>query len=364
MGEEYAAFHYLAHDTPEHTRVVHVEARKPLTFHELYSPRGEGAPILIGIREKSFWRTRDTIKFYFYECRAHKFMIITCKDIASKDGTAFKTILINLEILYKILDMKKRGLIGDEDDDEVDDSKDISNGLKFKSQKVFQDDDSLHKTAIDYLEKRLNISADPVDWPGFDEEIWKAELVAQTATEADLAAQTTDDILDDDNDLNDTATSNGNNQPQPNSPQRTGRAALIAPELSADVSRQLKPIGNERMVVFTLLHDDKETIELPVELLITFKVDLSGIEETQLKLQPAINISANGKGGSSTNTPVLSRAESKEEAAALLALAAVDLDEEEQVPAGLSQSKQKPIGKSPSKTPTDRGSRKVTPSKA
>ena len=94
-------------------------------------------------------------------------MIISCVDVSSKEGKAFKTILVNLELLYSILELRRRTVNDADEGDEGDEEGDVSGGIKFKSQKKLGDDASLHKACIEYLEKRLNIGTDPVDWPHF-----------------------------------------------------------------------------------------------------------------------------------------------------------------------------------------------------
>ena len=343
-GDEYAAFHYLGHKTPQHNRVVHEAAKPPLTFDELYSPRdGEGgdaagAPVLIGTKEKSFWRTRDTIKFNFYECRAKKVMIITCLDVSSKKGVAFKTLLIDLAILYSVLEEKKNASDdnNNKNDDDGDEEERIKrpNGILFKSQKFYKEDAKIHKAALEYLEKRLNIGADPIDWPGFDEKVYFADEASKKAAEE----------VDNENEKENEVECEMSNRTE------TRSDSAIAPELSADASRTLKPQGSERMAVITMLHDDKETLELSVELINTLQVNISSIDPMLLKLTPtSLNAAA---------IPALNRAESvsKEEEDK-----SNELDEDIEVPA-LSKTKAKPTPEnSPVKKSPKNGNTKVTP---
>ncbi len=237
MGE-YAAFPYQNHKPPEHTRVFHVEARKPLTFHELYSPRGEsGAPVRIGACEKLYWRTRDRIAFSFYECRAEKILIITCKDVSLPSGTTFKTILVDLETLYFELDQRKRGIEPPEP-------------LLFKTNKGILTDVELHKAAIDHLLARLNISEEPLCWPVFNEATWSRVNPLQ--------------------------------QGMSSSP--TPLAGTISSPDGADEKCVVAP--KERMLTLSQLALDKAPLEIPIEVLSMLNVNTSGIEH--LKVKPSV----------------------------------------------------------------------------
>jgi hypothetical protein len=263
MGDEYAAFHYLGHKTPEHQKAFLVTVKKPLSFDELYSPRdSNNEPILIGTKEKSFWRTRDSIAFNFYECRAKKVLIITCKDMASKNKDALKTILINLEILYKIFETKKKNT--NENDNDDNDNEIESNNIQFKSQKIIQDDETLWKATIDFLEKRLFITAELIEWPSFNESLYMAEQEKSKLIN-DSEIEDKSGIIVDSINSNDVIKNNVEFD-------------------SEDLSNQIKPILGERMVVLTMLHDDKDKIELPIELLSILEVDISNIDSNELKL--------------------------------------------------------------------------------
>jgi len=263
MGE-YEAFPYQNHKAPVHTRVFHVEAKKALTFDELYSPRGEGgAPVNIGTSEKSYWRTRDRISFTFWECRKQKVMIITCKDVSSAAGEAFKTIVVNLETLYREIDQRKRAVDPPEE-------------LLFKANKGLQTDAELHKAAIEHLLNRLNIVEEPQPWPSFDEVAWLAQraAAARPPPEDPEAGEEAEGEEED---------------PAPKKPVPALEAAAVAaeavPGAAGEAVLEAAPAGPyERMATLTLLSADTITLEMPVEALRVLKVDLAGIDATQLKL--------------------------------------------------------------------------------
>ena len=263
MGE-YEAFPYQNHKAPVHTRVFHVEAKKALTFDELYSPRGEGgAPVNIGTSEKSYWRTRDRISFTFWECRKQKVMIITCKDVSSAAGVAFKTIVVNLETLYREIDQRKRAVDPPEE-------------LLFKANKGLQTDVELHKAAIEHLLNRLNIVEEPQPWPSFDEVAWLAQRAAAALPPPE------DPVADEE-------AEGEEEDPVPKklvpALEAAAAAAEAVPDTAGEAERKAAPDGPyERMVTLTLLSADTITLEMPVEALRVFKVDLAGIDATQLKL--------------------------------------------------------------------------------
>lgn len=147
MGDEYAAFHYLCHkEAPVVGRVQFVSGPKPLSFEELYSPRDKRNVLHKG--EKSYWRTRDRIEYCLIEDRKMKLMVITCKNLETKE--TFRTIFLKLDVLYFEVEAKARG---DRD------------ALTKKSDKGLQDDKALHKAVVDYCLARLNIKAEPMPWP-------------------------------------------------------------------------------------------------------------------------------------------------------------------------------------------------------
>jgi len=287
MGE-YEAFPYQNHKAPVHTRIFHVEAKKPLTFDELYSPRGDGgAPVNIGTTEKSYWRTRDRVSFSFWECRAQKVIIITCKDVSSAAGVAFKTIVVNLEVLYKELDQRKRGVDPPEE-------------LLFKANKGLQTDAELHKAAIAHLSNRLNIVEEPRLWPAFDEAAWLAERAVAAVSAAKKDAQ---------------AGENGEEADAP--PKKPAAAAAPVAALDgisagaaagAAEAAAAVPAPLERMVTLNTLSADTITLEMPVEALRVLKVHLAGIEETLLKLEStaatAAAVAAKAKAAAAGAAPV------------------------------------------------------------
>ena len=105
-GEEYKSFHYLMHaQEVKGGRVDYVDAPKPLTFDELYTPR-EGV-VLMGTVSKSFWRTREAFDFHVYELRKERLIVVCCLEMNSK--SVFKTIVAKMVPLYKQVEDKKRG---------------------------------------------------------------------------------------------------------------------------------------------------------------------------------------------------------------------------------------------------------------
>ena len=147
---EYKSFHYLMHQVPDAVKPVYVTGPAPLQFHELYTPRGGDDVKQIYKGEKSYWRTRDRIEFCFYESRSWKTMIVSSKNVETQ--AAYRTIFLNLESLYFELESKARG--------------DREKLTKKKDRKL--DEVLLHKSAVDYILARLNIGAEPLPWPKFE----------------------------------------------------------------------------------------------------------------------------------------------------------------------------------------------------
>jgi hypothetical protein len=146
MGE-YAAFPYLNHKVEDKGgRVQFVSGPKALGFDELYSPRDKRNVLHKG--EKSYWRTRDRIEYCIIEDRKKKIMIITCKNLETKE--ALRTIFLKLDVLYFEVDAKARG-----NRDELTKKKD----------KGLEDDKALGKATVEYCLARLNIKAEPMAWP-------------------------------------------------------------------------------------------------------------------------------------------------------------------------------------------------------
>jgi len=145
---EYDSFHYLMHKVPEAQKPVYVTGPKALTFAELYSPR-ESAK-LVGNIEKSYWRTRERIEYNFWEYREQKSFIITCRNIDSNE--VFRTIFLDIEALYFEIESKARG---------------NRESITKKKDKKLPEDAELHKATIDYLQSRLNIKSEPLQWPTF-----------------------------------------------------------------------------------------------------------------------------------------------------------------------------------------------------
>lgn len=175
---EYAAFPYLQHKEVEKERIVYEPPPKPLTFGELYSPRDER--IVIHKSEKSYWRTRDRIEYCIIEDRKMKVMIVTCRNLETKED--FRTIFIDLENLYFELEFKAR---------------DTREFLTKKKDKKL-DDKAIHKAAADFILARLMIKAQPSPWPSCfvpfggikDDASNTAAIVSSTTTTSDAPAAT------------------------------------------------------------------------------------------------------------------------------------------------------------------------------
>jgi hypothetical protein len=138
---EYASFHYLMHKVEDPTKPTYMSAAPPLQFHELYSPRDRR---VLYKGEKSYWRTRDRIEYTIIEERSSGSMIITCYNVVTNEP--YRTIFLNLELLYFELDSKVR---------------ESKTPLTKKKDKAL-DDTAITKAAVDYILLRLMIQSDPL----------------------------------------------------------------------------------------------------------------------------------------------------------------------------------------------------------
>lgn len=177
MGE-YESFHYLMHKTgPATGRVDYVSKPGELSFDQLYSPRGMGSPSLMGKKTKEFGD--DKLEFMFFEYRKFKISIICVKDKkGGYNAPSYRTLVLDLEQLYKLVDQEKRG------NDDV---------LKKKDQKGYQNDKELWEATMQYCLDRLHWSPDPIPWP--KKEIMKGEGTKEEAVEG-LKDETVEDILE------------------------------------------------------------------------------------------------------------------------------------------------------------------------
>lgn len=181
MGE-YESFHYLMHKTgPATGRVDYVGKPGELTFDQLYSPRGMGSPSLMGKKTKEYGA--DKLEFMFFEYRKFKISIICLKDKkGGYNAPSYRTLVLDLEQLYKLVDQERRG------NDDV---------LKKKEQKGYQNDKELWEATMQYCLDRLHWSPDPIPWP--KPEIVVKEEGAEEATEGlkdDTAGAEIEDILE------------------------------------------------------------------------------------------------------------------------------------------------------------------------
>ena len=246
-GEEYKSFHYLMHEQQvKGGRVDYVDAPKPLSFEELYSPRE--SPTFIGKVSKSFWRTRENFDFHIFELRKEKLITICCVEMNNK--VTFKTVVCQLEPIYKQIDDKKRGDKADEP-------------LIRKNQKGFSDDASLFVEVVKFLEQRLNIGKDPIAWPKF------VPLVEGAAESGD-APEKASDV--------DTAEIGA---------EGSKGKGMVGEAAALESAAEVEPEGpKERMVQLSKLAADSDSYEVPVETLTFLKVDLSAIPAGYLKLAP------------------------------------------------------------------------------
>jgi len=153
---EYESFHYLMHKTPDAIAANFVTGPKPLTFNELYSPRDDIRKM--GFEEKHYWRTRDRLRFTFYEIRQQKCMIVTVFNLELNEF--YRTLVIDLELLYNEVDAKNST-----------ESRKPSDPIVKKATKVFQEDAKMDSACIKYMSARLNIQKDPIIWPGYEEKV-------------------------------------------------------------------------------------------------------------------------------------------------------------------------------------------------
>ena len=174
----------------------------------------------MGKLSKNYWRTRDNIDYHFFEARAQKLIIVCCQDMNSSDKRALKTVAVNMEMVYTILDGKKR---------------ESEEPIYKKAERGFENDTDLHKAALAYLEQRLIISKEPVRWPTYPPNVEK------DGSEKSCQSETT----------------------------------------QSDIN-----VPMERMVTINKLSADKNTVEVPVELLSEKNVDMSSIDAALLKLTP------------------------------------------------------------------------------
>lgn len=145
---EYKSFHYLMHQVPDAVKPVYVSGPAPLTFPELYSPRSERRAFYKG--EKSFWRTRDRIEFNMHEDRSSNVVIVTCRNLDKPE--LYRTIFLSLAALCFEVESKAQG---------------NRDPLVRKKDKKLNTDEALHKAMAEYVLARLNIGAEPLQWPDF-----------------------------------------------------------------------------------------------------------------------------------------------------------------------------------------------------
>jgi hypothetical protein len=150
---EYDSFHYLMHKVEEGPAAHFLGASKTLSFNEIYSPR-DGIR-MCGTEEKFYFRTRDRIKFTFYELRKEMLYIVTCLNVELKPPEPQRTILLNLEELYNVVEAKA----ADRKDNE---------GLFKKSDRAFADDKTLDAAVVKYLAVRMISKKEAQLWPGYE----------------------------------------------------------------------------------------------------------------------------------------------------------------------------------------------------
>ena len=149
---EYESFHYLMHKIEDGPAAFMLGAAKPLTFEELYTPREQGLR-KIGEDEKHYWRTRDRLKYTFYELRKEKLLIITAVNVEVKPNETLRTILVHLPAIYHEVEAKAAG------------KPPVELVISKKSERKLADDAALDAAVIKYLSARLSIKKEPIPWP-------------------------------------------------------------------------------------------------------------------------------------------------------------------------------------------------------
>lgn len=224
------------HQVPDAVKPVYVTGPAPLQFHEIYTPRSEIKLIYKG--EKSYWRTRDRIGFSIFEDRENRVMIITSRNIDSNE--IYRTIFLNLPLLYFELEAKARG--------------DRELLTKKKDKKL--DETGIIKAATDYIISRLNIVADPLPWPTFDE---NGFVVLESEMNTNII--TTTATID-----------NSTTTPPP----------VENPVINSSDKQK------ERMITFSKLTNDLSNLEISKPPNLSFE-SLQGVEKSLIKLNPIVN---------------------------------------------------------------------------
>jgi len=288
---EYKSFHYLMHQVPDAIKPVYVTGPVPLPFNELYTPRvGAEAekPKLIYKGEKSFWRTRDRIEFSIYENRSTSTMIITSTNIETKD--AYRTIFLNLELLYFELEAKARG--------------DRLPLTKKKDRKL--DEALLHKSATDYILSRLMIGAEAIAWPQFDDitNLNSLQPIINTQSNTSIASV----VNGDDNDIKPTIPCERMCTFQKMSGDMSNLEINVPKNFRIDcmdsIALKLHPTSPSIIPVINMaastLNDDKIVITAT-------EVDISSIEGTILPNNVKLTHSTKQKGKDAENNKIVSK---------------------------------------------------------
>lgn len=122
----------------------------PLKFEDIYSSAERFREICSS--EKHYWRTRDVVLHKMYEDRQLKILLITNRNVNTQQ--VYRTIVVNLELLYKVLEMK---------------ASENKNEYVYNKSDLFIPDDAIAKEASNYLFQRLYVTKTEVEWPSYDE---------------------------------------------------------------------------------------------------------------------------------------------------------------------------------------------------
>ena len=255
---EYDSFHYLMHKVDDDVAPTFVGA-KMASFDELYSPRGNESSSLFRLTwsiEEHYWRTRSRVRFKCYEMRSKKIMILTCVNTETNED--YRTIVLKLDLLYKIIEDKAAG----RSENEV---------LKFKKDKKLKTDEELDNAVKEYVKARLQMKKQPQPWPTFasintvesiesgDESMKKKSITEGTESSSNIEVITTPELVG----------------------VTTAVAATVDGVTVTDTDTEYK----EMMITFEKLHEDTIDIEIapPTEL----DIWCTGLEIAgELKLSP------------------------------------------------------------------------------
>ena len=267
---EYKSFHYLMHKEPEKIAPVFVQKPPPPKFKELYSPRpgadSSSSLRLIHKEEKSYWRTRDRVEYKLYESRENKVLVITCRNIESKED--FRTIFLDLQVLYFELEAKALG---------------HRDGLDKLADKKISSDVSLDKATAEYVVSRLIIGKEPLPWPEFDTD-GHIKVVEENVVDDAPSGQGSNPLPVESGEGND----------------KTPADAVVAVVVVAASAVAVAEVHKERMVTFSRLSNDVYTY---IEIAKPAKLSLDNTEYTKLVSSAPSPPPSTGEDGAIAPTP-------------------------------------------------------------